>query len=150
MTEPQPARARAGLDQPREARSMGVSQPTTIPGRREQTRDAALRTLSTVGILPFPMIAMIVYFGIREPRFVEPANIFNVSRQATYLSIVTLGQALVLISGGFDLSVGALIAATSVVRWLRVMSPRAPPARLPHARHRTASRRRRRRSAAGR
>jgi ribose transport system permease protein len=94
---------------------MGVSQPTSMPGRAEETRDAALRTLSAVGILPILMILMIIYFGIREPRFVEPANIFNVSRQATYLSIVTLGQALVLISGGFDLSVGALIAATSVV-----------------------------------
>jgi ribose transport system permease protein len=39
----------------------------------------------------------------------------NVLRQSTYLIIVTLGQALVLISGGFDLSVGAVIAVTSVV-----------------------------------
>ena len=39
----------------------------------------------------------------------------NVSSQATYLIIIAMGQALVLISGGFDLSVGATVALTSVV-----------------------------------
>jgi ribose transport system permease protein len=85
-----------------------------------KTGNNALRILSHVGILPILLILMILFFAMREERFYGTANIFNVSRQATYLTIVTLGQALVLISGGFDLSVGALIAVTSVVsaRWM--------------------------------
>ncbi len=39
----------------------------------------------------------------------------NVARQSTYLMIVALGQMIVLIVGGFDLSVGTIIALTSVV-----------------------------------
>jgi ribose transport system permease protein len=65
-------------------------------------------------------VLVILFFALQEPRFYGTANITNVFRQSTYLIIVTLGQALVLISGGFDLSVGALIAVTSVVsaRWM--------------------------------
>jgi ribose transport system permease protein len=82
--------------------------------------ERVLQRLSGIGILPILLLLMIIFFSLQESRFYGTANIFNVSRQATYLMIVTLGQALVLISGGFDLSVGALIAVTSVVsaRWM--------------------------------
>jgi ribose transport system permease protein len=80
-----------------------------------RTRGIALRTFSNLGILPILLIVAIAYFGLTEPRFVGSANILNVSRQATYLIIIAMGQALVLISGGFDLSVGATVALTSVV-----------------------------------
>jgi ribose transport system permease protein len=98
---------------------------TTAPLEQESPRSAGigglLRTVfSTVGILPVLLVLVILFFAVQEPRFYGPANIANVFRQSTYLIIVTLGQALVLISGGFDLSVGALIAVTSVVsaRWM--------------------------------
>lgn len=78
-------------------------------------RRVAYFVLDRIGILPIFLVIAVAYFGASEARFLDPDNIRNVSRQATYLSIVTMGQALVLISGGFDLSVGALIAATSVV-----------------------------------
>jgi ribose/xylose/arabinose/galactoside ABC-type transport system permease subunit len=77
--------------------------------------DLARSVFATVGILPLLLAIAIIYFASQESRFYGTANIANVFRQATYLVIVTLGQALVLISGGFDLSVGAVIAVTSVV-----------------------------------
>jgi len=90
-----------------------VRQP--LPGWLEHARTITLRTFASVGILPLLMVVAIVYFGIAEPRFIGSSNILNVSRQATYLIIIAMGQALVLISGGFDLSVGATVAVTSVV-----------------------------------
>lgn len=76
----------------------------------------ALRgVFSAVGILPVLLVVAIIFFASQEARFYSAANITNVFRQSTFLIIVTLGQALVLISGGFDLSVGAVIAVTSVV-----------------------------------
>jgi ribose transport system permease protein len=77
--------------------------------------DLARSVFSTVGILPLLLVVVIFYFASQESRFYGTANITNVLRQSTFLIIVTLGQALVLISGGFDLSVGAVIAVTSVV-----------------------------------
>jgi ribose transport system permease protein len=87
---------------------------------REQPRWGGLgglvRTiLSSVGILPVLLVVAILFFASQEARFYGAANVTNVLRQSTFLIIVTLGQALVLISGGFDLSVGAVIAVTSVV-----------------------------------
>ena len=93
---------------------------TTAPIKREATGgnrlpDLARSIFSTVGILPILLAVVIFYFASQESRFYGTANLTNVLRQSTYLIIVTLGQALVLISGGFDLSVGAVIAVTSVV-----------------------------------
>jgi ribose/xylose/arabinose/galactoside ABC-type transport system permease subunit len=93
---------------------------TTAPMDQEATganrlSDLARSIFSTVGILPILLAVVIFYFASQESRFYGVANLTNVLRQSTYLIIVTLGQALVLISGGFDLSVGAVIAVTSVV-----------------------------------
>lgn len=94
---------------------------TTAPLEREANKssnglnDALRGIFSTVGILPLLLILAIAFFAAQESRFYGAANITNVFRQSTYLIIVTLGQALVLICGGFDLSVGAVIAVTSVV-----------------------------------
>jgi ribose transport system permease protein len=78
-------------------------------------RSLARIIFESVGILPILLVLAIFYFASQEARFYGAANITNVLRQSTFLIIVTLGQALVLISGGFDLSVGAVIAVTSVV-----------------------------------
>src|SRR5207247_10356138 len=42
-------------------------------------------------------------------------KIFNVARQSTYLTIVAMAQMLAVLTGGFDLSVGVILAVTSVV-----------------------------------
>ncbi len=93
---------------------------TTAPMEREVTgvnrlSEFARSIFTSVGILPILLAIVILYFASQESRFYGTANVTNVLRQSTFLIIVTLGQALVLISGGFDLSVGAVIAVTSVV-----------------------------------
>lgn len=89
-----------------------LQRDTAIPDRLTGLGRAIF---ANVGILPLLLAIVTVYFASQESRFYGAGNIANVFRQATYLVIVTLGQALVLISGGFDLSVGAVIAVTSVV-----------------------------------
>lgn len=68
-----------------------------------------------VGVLPFFLLGALVVFSILSPKFLTGQNLINVARQSVYLVLVSLGQMLVLISGGFDLSVGTAIALTSVV-----------------------------------
>ena len=48
-------------------------------------------------------------------RFLAWGNLINVVRQSSYLTMVAMGQMLALLTGGFDLSVGTIIAITSVV-----------------------------------
>ena len=71
--------------------------------------------LTKFGLLPILLIAAVAFFAIFEPKFLRSYNIINIFRNASYLSIIAGGQMLVLIIGGFDLSVGAVVALTSVV-----------------------------------
>lgn len=71
--------------------------------------------LVTGGVLPVLIVIMVVVFGIMEPRFLNSSNLINIVRQTTFLAIVSMGQMIALISAGFDLSIGAIVALTSVV-----------------------------------
>lgn len=68
-----------------------------------------------VGVLPFFLLGALVIFTALSSKFLTGQNLVNVGRQSVYLVLVSMGQMLVLISGGFDLSVGTAIALTSVV-----------------------------------
>jgi len=46
----------------------------------------------------------------------------NVLRQTTYLAIITVGEMLVFLVGGFDLAIGAVVALTSIVAALTMTS----------------------------
>lgn len=67
------------------------------------------------GVLPFFLVAALIIFSLGSGQFLTIDNITNVARQSVYLVLVSLGQMLVLITGGFDLSVGTTIALTSVI-----------------------------------
>lgn len=81
----------------------------------ESQFDRASRLVLGVGLLPILLVAMIAFMAVVEQKFFGLNNIFNVLRSTSFLAIVAAGQMLVLIVGGFDLSVGAVIALTSTV-----------------------------------
>jgi ribose/xylose/arabinose/galactoside ABC-type transport system permease subunit len=68
---------------------------------------------SSVGLI-LVIIGMVIVFSLMNPNFVSEVNIRNVSRQTAILGIVACGQTMVIISGGFDLSVGMVIGLVSV------------------------------------
>ncbi|HYH22276.1 MAG TPA: ABC transporter permease [Azospirillum sp.] len=77
---------------------------------------AASRALFVrLGVLPFFLIGALGIFSAASDRFLTLDNLVNVARQSVFLVLVSLGQMVVLISGGFDLAVGASVAITSVV-----------------------------------
>lgn len=67
----------------------------------------------------YPYVAVLILlamaFGILAPNFLEPGNLANVLKQASLLGFVALGMCFVLIAGGLDLSVGAVVALSSVL-----------------------------------
>jgi ribose transport system permease protein len=69
----------------------------------------------SLGILPFLLVALILSVSVLQPRFLSLTNLFNVSRQFTFLVIVTVAQMVPLLCRGFDLSIGASIGLTSVL-----------------------------------
>lgn len=61
------------------------------------------------------LAAVALYLAFASDYFLEPRNLLNVGRQASVVAIVALGQALVIIARGIDLSVGAVIGLSAVV-----------------------------------
>ena len=60
------------------------------------------------------LVFLIVLFSILEPRFLTLTNFQNIMRQAAPLALLACGQAVALIAGGVDVSVGSIIALSSV------------------------------------
>ena len=69
------------------------------------------------------MALLLIGLGItlREPRFLEGANLEQVALSATLVCIVALGEALVIIARQIDLSIGAMVATSAFVAadWLQ-------------------------------
>jgi ribose transport system permease protein/putative xylitol transport system permease protein len=67
------------------------------------------------------LILLVIVLSITMPAFRRPANLFNILQQNAIIGIVAIGMLLMIIVGGFDLSVGAVGAATGVVAaWLLI------------------------------
>ena len=64
------------------------------------------------------LVAALLVTGLFVSHFYSTMNMVNVMRQTSYLAIITIGEMLVFIVGGFDLSIGSIVALTSVVTTL--------------------------------
>ncbi|HZZ25034.1 MAG TPA: ABC transporter permease [Roseiarcus sp.] len=95
---------------------------TTSVRRNYRPASAAKLLLMRVGVLPFFLIAALVVFTLASSQFLTAQNIVNVARQSVYLVLVSLGQMIVLLTGGFDLAVGTTIALTSVISAMIMIS----------------------------
>jgi ribose/xylose/arabinose/galactoside ABC-type transport system permease subunit len=61
------------------------------------------------------LLVVLLAAGLLSPAFYQPSNLFNVIRQASALGILSLGQTLVLIAGGIDLSVVSTMQLSAVM-----------------------------------
>jgi ribose/xylose/arabinose/galactoside ABC-type transport system permease subunit len=65
----------------------------------------------------FALVVFLLFYlviGLLQPNYLEPAGVMNFLRRAAPLAILAAGQIFVLVSGGFDLSVGSLVTLTVV------------------------------------
>lgn len=82
--------------------------------------------ISTI-VVPAAILAILALMALVEPRFFSRINLLNVARNFSLGAVVAIGQMLVLMIGGFDMSIGAsaalaaIIAAMAMV-WLSSLS----------------------------
>jgi ribose transport system permease protein len=75
------------------------------------TRSLLDRTGTLLGLI---LVAMV--FGVLVgPHFFAPTNLELMARQTAIVSIAAVGMTIVIVAGGIDLSVGSMIALTTVV-----------------------------------
>ncbi len=111
-------------------------------------KNIALHALSSYGIVIF-LVVLAVFFQIMtgknldpdaglfgwwaEGKFLTTRNITNVLNQTSVNAILAVGMTLVIITGGIDLSVGAVLALAGVVSMAIVMRGFPPPFPFPAA-----------------
>jgi ribose transport system permease protein len=98
---------------------MSIDVPNRVagdgPARGHGLRAWLLKVFLRVGVLPFLLVAAVLVFSMLSDQFLTAQNLTNLIRQSVYLILVSMGQMLALATGGFDLSVGTIVALTSVV-----------------------------------
>ncbi|MFA3872781.1 ABC transporter permease [Streptomyces sp. MMCC 100] len=81
------------------------------PAWRVRLGRADVRTLTLLGVLA----VLVLIGGITQPdAFLDTRNLQLVLTQASVIGVVTVGMTFVIVSGGIDLSVGAIVALASV------------------------------------
>jgi ribose/xylose/arabinose/galactoside ABC-type transport system permease subunit len=77
------------------------------------------RWLNTFGPVLALLAVFLLFALIAPPSFSTIRNIETIARQTTIVGIASLGMTLVIISGGIDLSVGSIVAlSTVVIAWM--------------------------------
>ena len=71
------------------------------------------------------LIALYLGFGLAEPAFFSAANALNIIKQSSYLIVLAAAQMFVLLTRGFDLSLGVVVSMVSVASAL-IMAGIAP------------------------
>ncbi|MFE3401618.1 ABC transporter permease [Streptomyces anulatus] len=111
MTQPAPSAQHNGPDKGTLAGPSDAPPPKSGGGMLALGLRLDVRILSLLGVLA----ALIVVGGITEPdAFLDTGNLQLILTQASVIGVVTVGMTFVIISGGIDLSVGAMVALASV------------------------------------
>jgi ribose/xylose/arabinose/galactoside ABC-type transport system permease subunit len=85
----------------------------TTKGRKSNL-DRLLKLSGQYGIFIF-LLVLIIASGAIAPSFLSGQNLSNLVLETVPLAIVTIGQALVIMTGGLDLSVASVMATAAVV-----------------------------------
>ncbi|MEG1394040.1 MAG: ABC transporter permease [Christensenellaceae bacterium] len=73
-------------------------------------------------LLCIVIILIVVIVSIANPKFIEMSNILSIFKQISVMGILTMAMAMLLISGGIDLSIGNIMALSAVVMANMIMS----------------------------
>jgi ribose transport system permease protein len=88
-----------------------TSTTPTVDPQRGRIEFSRLLGLTLVGVLA----AMFVFLAFKTNTFWTENNIANLSRQGAIFAVLALGETFVIITGGIDLSVGAVASFITVV-----------------------------------
>ncbi|MEU8097020.1 ABC transporter permease [Streptomyces rubiginosohelvolus] len=111
MTQPAPSAQHNGPDKGAVAAPSDTPPSKSGGGMPTLGLRLDVRILSLLGVLA----ALVLVGGITEPdAFLDTGNLQLILTQASVIGVVTVGMTFVIISGGIDLSVGAMVALASV------------------------------------
>jgi ribose transport system permease protein len=88
---------------------------TPVSERAQLLQTYQRSILARIPTVFLALLALVIVLGIISPRAVEVGNLLNFIRQGAPLALVAIGQTVVMISGGLDLSVGSTVILADVM-----------------------------------
>ena len=85
-----------------------------------------IRVLDEAGVLLGLVVIASVFGFLIGPRFFSAANVELMARQMAIVCVAALGMTMVIVAGGIDLSVGSVIALSTVVTALMLRADMSP------------------------
>ena len=79
--------------------------------------------LQALGMLPVLIILAIAFHYMSDQRFLSAQNISIVAQQASINTVLAAGMTFVILTGGIDLSVGSILAASAMAALMGSMIP---------------------------
>ncbi len=61
------------------------------------------------------LVAACLFLTFATNSFATPSNLFNITRNFTFVAVIALGMTIVIITGGIDLSVGSVLCLCSMI-----------------------------------
>ena len=86
----------------------------SVAAAGEPRRNGGMSLFRKINIAVIVFVILYAGIAILQPNYLEPAGIMNFLRRATPLAVLACGQIFVLVAGGFDLSMGALVTLTVI------------------------------------
>lgn len=78
------------------------------------TRSSRLRRLAALPVIML-LVILAAALGVLSPHALSPQNLINILNQQASLILVTIGQVIVILTSGLDLSVGAVVSMTTAI-----------------------------------
>ncbi|OCP03050.1 MULTISPECIES: ABC transporter permease [unclassified Ensifer] len=82
--------------------------------RRQRTLGGTILANQTFWVL-IAVILACIFLSFATDSFATAKNLYNITRNVTFVAIIALGMTLVIITGGIDLSVGSVLCLCSMV-----------------------------------
>jgi len=95
-----------------------VTSTTTLDTKNGKGGKFKIRTFRELGLVSV-LVLMSIGISLASPYFLKPLNIFNVLRQFSVVGILCIGQTMVLVAAGIDLSIGSIVSmAGCAAAWI--------------------------------
>lgn len=88
---------------------------TPVPAKAKQSARARMLTIGRDFGIVGALLVLFVVLSIASPAFLTPFNLSNLLDGLAPMGILAIGMTLVIIAGGFDLSIGAIFAVGAIV-----------------------------------
>src|SRR4051812_19876848 len=97
----------------------GSSGGAGLSARQGQIRSM----IQAVGMLPILIILGIAFHYLSDGRFFTAQNISIITQQASINTVLAAGMTFVILTGGIDLSVGSILAASAMAGLIASLVP---------------------------